>query len=58
MTFFKSFLKDKSQFVGIDNSHSSLSTINTGVAQGSILGPFQFLFYINDISNSIDSTLQ
>ena len=54
--FFKSFLKDRSSFVSIDNSHSSPSTINIGVAQGSTLDPFQFLLYINDISNSIDST--
>ena len=54
--FLKSFLKDRSQFVSIDNSHSSLSTINIGVAQGSALGPLLFLLYINDISNSIDST--
>ena len=54
--FFKSFLKDRSQFVSINNSHSSLSTINIGVAQGSTLSPLLFLLYINDISNSIDST--
>ena len=56
--FFKSFLKDRSQFVSIDNSHSSLSTLNIWVAQGStlIIGPLLFLLYINDVSNSIDST--
>ena len=37
--FFKSFLKDISQFVSIDNSHFSLSNINIGVGQGSTLGP-------------------
>ena len=31
---FKSFLKDRSKFVSIDSSHSSLPNINIGVAQG------------------------
>ena len=50
------FLKYRSQFLSIDNSHSSLSNINIGVAQKSTLGSFLLLLYINDISNSIDST--
>ena len=56
MTFLKSFLKERSQFVNIDNSHSSLTNINIEVAQGSTPGPLLFLLYINDIFNSIDST--
>ena len=58
MTFFKSFLKDRSQFVSIDSSHSSLRNINVWVAQGSTLGLLLFLLHINDISNSMDSTLR
>ena len=56
--FFKSFLKDRSQFVCINNSHSFLSirNINIEVAQGSTLSPLLFLLYINDICNSTDST--
>ena len=53
---FKSFLKDRSQFVSITNSHSSLCYTNIVVAQGSMFGPSLFLLYINDSSNSIDST--
>ena len=56
MTFLKSFLKNRSQFVSIDNSYYCLRNINIGVAQGSTLGLFLFLLRINDISNSIDFT--
>ena len=56
MTFFKSFLKNRSQLLSIENSHSSLRNINIEVTQESSLGLLLFLFYINDISHSINST--
>ena len=50
--WFKSYICNRKQFVSINGHSSSLSTISAGVLQGSVLGPLQFLIYINDLPNS------
>ena len=50
-SWFKSYLTDRSQATFYQNSLSTFSQVNTGIPQGSILGPLLFLIFINDIVN-------
>ena len=51
--WFCSYLNKRKQFVSIQNNMSSVKEILTGVAHGSVMDPFLFLIYRNDLHKSI-----
>ena len=53
LSWFKSYLNARKQFVSYNDKNSSLQELSYSVPQGSILGPQLFIIYINDMINSI-----
>ena len=50
------FLTNRKQAVIANGAKSSVSTVDSGVPQGTVLGPLLFLIMINDIDKDIGET--
>ena len=56
LALLSSYLTDRTQTVTIKSESTSPSTLNTGVPQGSVLGPLLFTLYTSPISNIFTNT--
>ena len=54
----QAFLANRTQQVIVRGKYSDIAQVQSGVPQGSVLGPCLFLFYINDLPQNLSSPVR
>ena len=57
-SWIQNWLEDRQQTVVLDGASSEAVSVDSGVPQGSVLGPALFLFYINDLQSRLTSKVR
>ena len=56
LNLIKSYLTDRKQYTIVNNTKSPVESVKHGVPQGSILGPFFFLLFLNDFQKCLSKS--